>query len=71
MAPSIYSWNKAPTSRPAGTELRAGDHVHHSHFGKGVVVNYRTVKDDAEVVVAFDGIVKKFLLSLTDLEKVG
>ncbi len=36
-------------------EFKAGDHVRHAQFGEGVVVNYHRVKNDAEVVVAFDG----------------
>jgi DNA helicase-2/ATP-dependent DNA helicase PcrA len=52
-------------------EFKAGDHVRHDQFGEGVVVNYRRVKNDAEVVVAFDGVgVKRFLLSFARIEKV-
>ena len=70
VTPSIYSWNKAPTPSSTALELKAGDHVHHAQFGKGVVVNCQPVKDDAEVVVAFNGGVKKLLLSFARLEKV-
>ena len=74
IAPSIYSWNKAPAPTPApdrpALELKAGDHVHHTQFGQGVVVNCRPVKDDAEIVIAFAGEVKKLLLSFANLEKV-
>jgi DNA helicase II / ATP-dependent DNA helicase PcrA len=52
-------------------EFKAGDHVKHDQFGEGVVVNYHKVKNDAEVVVAFDGTgVKRFLLSFAKIEKV-
>jgi DNA helicase-2/ATP-dependent DNA helicase PcrA len=52
-------------------EFKAGDHVRHDQFGEGVVVNYHRVKNDAEVVVAFDGAgVKRFLLSFARIEKV-
>jgi len=68
--PSIYSWNKAPTSGLPALELKAGDHVYHAQFGKGVVVSCQPVKDDAEVVVAFSGELKKLLLSFANLEKV-
>jgi DNA helicase-2/ATP-dependent DNA helicase PcrA len=52
-------------------EFKAGDHVKHDQFGEGVVVNYQRVKNDAEVVVAFDGLgVKRFLLSFAKIEKV-
>lgn len=68
--PSIYSWNKAPASSTATAGLKAGDHVHHTQFGKGVVVSCQPVKDDEEVVIAFNGGVKKLLLSFANLEKV-
>jgi DNA helicase-2/ATP-dependent DNA helicase PcrA len=52
-------------------EFKAGDHVRHDQFGEGVVVNYHRVKNDAEVVVAFDGAgVKRLLLSFARIEKV-
>ena len=70
LTPSIYSWNKAPTPVPATAELKAGDHVRHTQFGEGIVVSYQPVKDDAEVVIAFNGGVKKLLLSFAFLEKV-
>ncbi|MHB8104892.1 MAG: ATP-dependent helicase [Dehalococcoidales bacterium] len=51
-------------------EFKAGDHVKHEQFGEGVVVNYHKTKNDAEVVVAFDGAgVKRFLLSFAKIEK--
>ncbi len=50
--------------------FKAGDHVQHEQFGEGVVVNYHKTKNDAEVVVAFDGAgVKRFLLSFAKIEK--
>ncbi len=50
--------------------FKAGDHVQHDQFGEGVVVNYHKVKNDAEVVVAFEGAgVKRFLLSFAKIEK--
>jgi len=68
---AVYSWNRAPSTSVATLELKAGDHVYHAQFGNGVVVNSQPVKDDAEVVVAFDGAgVKKLLLSYAQLEKV-
>ena len=72
VTPSIYSWNKAPDTSPTlpTPELKAGDHVRHAQFGEGVVVSYQKVKDDAEVVVAFNGAVKKLLLSFAQMEKV-
>jgi DNA helicase-2/ATP-dependent DNA helicase PcrA len=52
-------------------QFKAGDHVRHDQFGEGVVVNYHKVKNDAEVVVAFEGSgVKRFLLSFARIEKI-
>jgi DNA helicase-2/ATP-dependent DNA helicase PcrA len=68
--PSVHSWNKpAAVISPALELLQAGDHVRHAEFGNGVVVSCQTVKDDAEVVVAFNGSVKKLLLSFANLER--
>ena len=69
VTPSIYSWNGASAPSFTVPELKAGDHVHHTQFGKGVVVSCQPIKDDAEVVVAFNGGVKKLLLSFANLEK--
>ncbi|MEE9399533.1 MAG: 3'-5' exonuclease, partial [Dehalococcoidales bacterium] len=72
IAAAMYSWNKAPAITMEVPELKAGDHVHHAQFGDGVVVSYQPVKDDFEVVVAFDGAgVKKLLLSFAHLEKIA
>jgi len=71
LATAMYSWNKAPVPKLAIPELSAGDHVRHAQFGDGVVVSCKPVKDDAEVVVVFDGAgIKKLLLSFAKLEKV-
>ncbi len=50
--------------------FKAGDHVMHEQFGEGVVINYHKTRNDAEVVVAFDGAgIKRFLLSFAKIEK--
>ncbi|MFC2044418.1 ATP-dependent helicase [Chloroflexota bacterium] len=67
---AVYSWNRPDASSPSVLSLKTGDHVYHPHFGNGIVVSYKVVKDDAEVVVAFNGGVKKLLLSLASLEKI-
>ncbi len=70
--PSIQAWNKpAPMSAPTAvaSEYQAGDHVYHAQFGKGIVVSCQPVKNDAEIVIAFNGAVKKLLLSFANLEK--
>ncbi|MFC1990523.1 ATP-dependent helicase [Chloroflexota bacterium] len=71
VAEAVYSWNKAPEVKVDIPELKTGDHVRHAQFGEGVVVSCRSVKDDVEVAVAFDGAgIKKLLLSFARLEKV-
>ena len=52
--------------------LNAGDHVRHTVFGDGIVVNCLPTKDDHEVTVAFKGDagLKRLLLSLAPLEKI-
>ncbi len=71
---AIYSWNKPssyPTqANPVLTEFKAGEHVRHAQFGDGVVVSSTPRDNDFEVVVAFNGSVKKLLLSFARLEKV-
>jgi DNA helicase-2/ATP-dependent DNA helicase PcrA len=71
VAASVYSWDKAASVQSNVPELKPGDHVHHEQFGEGVVISCQPVKNDAEVVVAFDGAgVKRLLLSFARLEKV-
>ncbi len=50
-------------------ETSGGDHVYHAQFGKAIVVCCQPKKDDAEIVIAFNGAVKKLLLSFANLEK--
>jgi len=83
VAEAVYSWDQPTTAAASGSttgpdnspvppQLKAGDHVSHTQFGEGVVVNSREVKNDSEVVVAFiDQGVKKLLLSLAGLKKIG
>jgi DNA helicase-2/ATP-dependent DNA helicase PcrA len=69
LAEAVYSSGKAVTPDTVTLDLRAGDHVHHTQFGKGVVVSCQPIKDDAEVLIAFNGGVKKLLLSFAQLDK--
>ena len=70
LAAAMYSWNRMMAPRPELPELSLGDRVQHAQFGEGTVVGYKMVKDDVEVVVAFEGAgVKKLLLSFANLEK--
>ena len=71
LATAMYSWNRMAAPQLDLPELSLGDHVQHPQFGPGMIVGYKRVKDDVEVVVAFDGAgVKKLLLSFARLEKV-
>jgi len=71
LATAMYSWNRMAMPGADLPQLSAGDHVRHPQFGEGVVVSGSPVRDDVEVVVAFDGVgVKKLLLSFARLEKV-
>jgi len=66
---SAYS---QPSPRPLGTlALKVGDHVRHSKFGPGIVMNCLPTRDDQELTVAFEEAgVKKLLASLAPLEKI-
>ncbi|MGQ9545674.1 MAG: DNA helicase PcrA [Dehalococcoidia bacterium] len=51
--------------------LKVGDHVRHSKFGNGIVMNCNSTSDDQELTVVFEGVgVKKLLASLAPLEKI-
>ena len=68
-AASAYS---QPSPPPLGTlALKVGDHVRHSKFGPGIVMNCLPTRADQELTVAFEEAgVKKLLASLAPLEKV-
>jgi DNA helicase II / ATP-dependent DNA helicase PcrA len=73
IADAIYTWNKPvepPAPRSPRVEFGAGDHVKHEQFGSGVVVSSRTVNGDQELTIAFNGSIKKLLLSFARLQKV-
>jgi DNA helicase-2/ATP-dependent DNA helicase PcrA len=61
-----------PSSRPSSAlALKVGDHVRHSKFGPGIVMNCLPTRDDQELTVAFEEAgVKKLLASLAPLEKI-
>jgi DNA helicase-2/ATP-dependent DNA helicase PcrA len=67
-----FSRDFQPSPRPvASLTLKVGDHVHHSKFGPGIVMNCSPTKDDQELTVAFEEAgVKKLLASLAPLEKI-
>jgi DNA helicase-2/ATP-dependent DNA helicase PcrA len=66
------NWTSRSSSLPIDTlALRVGDHVHHSKFGFGIVMNCLHTRDDQELTVAFEEAgVKKLLGSLAPLEKI-
>ena len=77
MTPSQYSEERrqkavsvlSPAPKAA---FKSGDHVRHTVFGDGIVINCLPIKDDQEVTVAFKGGagVKRLLLSLAPLERI-
>ena len=71
MAAPVSSSNVDEAPSQPVDELKTGDHVRHAQFGRGVVVSSRHVKDDIEVVVAFNGAVKKLSQAFARLEKVN
>jgi len=68
----VVSAYSQPSPRPSSTlTLKVGDHVRHSKFGPGIVMNATPTKDDQELTVAFEETgVKKLLASLAPLEKI-
>jgi DNA helicase-2/ATP-dependent DNA helicase PcrA len=71
-ARSDFSGDFQSSLRPIDTlVLKVGDHVCHSKFGPGIVMNCLPTRDDQELTVAFEEAgVKKLLASLAPLEKI-
>ncbi len=67
-----HSWGSQPSLKSLNTPtLKIGDHVHHSKFGPGIVMNCNPTRNDHELTVAFEQAgVKKLLASLAPLEKI-
>jgi len=67
-----FNRGSQPSPRPIDTlALKVGDHVRHSKFGPGIVMNCLPTRDDQELTVAFEEAgVKKLLASLAPLEKI-
>lgn len=67
-----FNQDSRPSLTPLGTlALKVGDHVRHSKFGPGIVMNCLPTRDDQELTVAFEEAgVKKLLASLAPLEKI-
>jgi DNA helicase-2/ATP-dependent DNA helicase PcrA len=72
VASSDFNRDSQPSPQPLSTlMLKVGDHVHHSKFGPGIVMNCLPTRDDQELTVAFEEAgVKKLLASLAPLEKI-
>jgi len=72
VASSDFNRGSQPSFQPLSTlVLKVGDHVHHSKFGPGIVMNCLPTRDDQELTVAFEEAgVKKLLASLAPLEKI-
>jgi DNA helicase-2/ATP-dependent DNA helicase PcrA len=67
-----FNRDSRPAPQPLGTlVLKVGDHVRHSKFGPGIVMNCLPTRGDQELTVAFEEAgVKKLLASLAPLEKI-
>ncbi len=65
----VYS---QPLTHPLSTlDLKVGDHIRHSKFGPGIVMDLIPDKGDRVVTVSFEEAgIKKLLLSLAPLEKI-
>jgi len=71
VSPTFNQGSQSPPSPPEALALRVGDHVCHSKFGFGIVMNCFHTRDDQELTVAFEEAgVKKLLASLAPLEKI-
>jgi len=67
-----FNRDSQPSPQPLSTPaLKVGDHVRHSKFGPGIVMNCLPTRDDQELTVVFEEAgVKKLLASLAPLEKI-
>jgi DNA helicase-2/ATP-dependent DNA helicase PcrA len=67
-----FNRDSQPSPRPSSIlTLKVGDHVRHSKFGPGIVMNCLPTRDDQELTVAFEEFgVKKLMASLAPLEKI-
>jgi len=67
-----FNRDSQPSPRPSSTlTLKVGDHVRHSKFGPGIVMNCNPTRDDQELTVVFEEAgVKKLLAGLAPLEKI-
>ena len=71
VSPTFDLNSESPPWGPDTLALKVGDHVRHSKFGFGIVMNCLYTRDDQELTVAFEEAgVKKLLASLAPLEKI-
>ena len=71
VSPTFDLNSESPPSGPDTLALKVGDHVRHSKFGFGIVMNCVYTRDDQELTVAFEEAgVKKLLASLAPLEEI-
>ncbi|MEE8620315.1 MAG: DNA helicase PcrA [Dehalococcoidia bacterium] len=71
VSPTFDLNSEFPPSGADTLALKVGDHVRHSKFGFGIVMNCFYTRDDQELTVAFEEAgVKKLLASLAPLEKI-
>ncbi|MCK5181967.1 MAG: DNA helicase PcrA [Dehalococcoidia bacterium] len=71
VSPTFDLNSESPPSGLDTLALKVGDHVRHSKFGFGIVMNCFYTRDDQELTVAFEEAgVKKLLASLAPLERI-
>ncbi len=65
-----YSFGGEPPKKPGGFDFSPGEYVEHKYFGKGKVVSFEKMGQDALIEVDFEnGQVKKLMASFAKLEK--
>jgi len=71
-SPTVVAGAYSQPSAPLGASaLNVGDHVRHSKFGPGIVMNCSPTTEDQELTVVFEEVgVKRLLASLAPLEKI-
>jgi DNA helicase-2/ATP-dependent DNA helicase PcrA len=69
LSPRVVPAAAAASAAATEPRFRAGDRVHHAHFGDGIVVSSELRRGDEEVAVAFEGQgVKRLSLAYANLE---
>ncbi|MDI6827651.1 MAG: hypothetical protein QME62_04100, partial [Armatimonadota bacterium] len=69
--PASQLWASSTKYESPKPIFKIGDHVKHSLFGLGIIIDVKSDNKDTQVTVAFEEIgIKKLMLSFAPLEKV-